>query len=162
VNGPGCAYGLTSLRYPIGLRSYNVAAVRQVYNEIDETFSKVPEVAGSFFLLEGYSTQAVKAIDPISTAFPHRDDNILVTSYVMYAPNSTIDPIAKDFGEKLRKHLLDGSDDPAHLHAYVNYADGDESLHAVYGWERWRLEKLRKLKAQWDPKNIMRYYVPIE
>lgn len=153
---------MTSLRYPVGLKSYNVSAVRQVYNEIDETFSKVPEVAGSFFLLEGYSTQAVKAVDPESTAFPHRDDNILVTSYVMYQPNSTTDPIAQEFGKKLRKYLLDGSEDPAHLRAYVNYADGDESLPAIYGWERWRLEKLRKLKAQWDPKNKMRYYVPIE
>ncbi|KAF7947824.1 hypothetical protein EAE96_008902 [Botrytis aclada] len=162
ADGPGCAYGMTSLRYPIGLKAYNVTAVRQVYNEIDSTFRKVPEIAGSFFLLEGYSTQAVQAIDAASTAFPHRDDNILVTSYVMYAPDSNIDPIAKEFGEKLRKYLLDGSEDPEHLCAYVNYADGDESLQAIYGWETWRLEKLKKVKAQWDPKNTMRYYVPIE
>ncbi|TGO68135.1 hypothetical protein BOTNAR_0029g00030 [Botryotinia narcissicola] len=162
ADGPGCAYGMTSLRYPTGLKSYNVTAVRQVYNEIDSTFRKVPEIAGSFFLLEGYSTHAVKAIDAASTAFPHRDDNILVTSYVMYAPDSNIDPIAKELGEKVRKYLLDGSEDPEHLRAYVNYANGDESLQAIYGWETWRLEKLKKLKAQWDPKNTMRYYVPIE
>ncbi|ESZ94484.1 hypothetical protein SBOR_5132 [Sclerotinia borealis F-4128] len=80
----------------------------------------------------------------------------------MYTPNSITDPIAQEFGQKLRKYLQDGSEDPEHLHAYVNYADGEESLQAVYGWDKWRLEKLRKLKAQWDPKNIMRYYVPIE
>ncbi|KAF7886229.1 hypothetical protein EAF00_010332 [Botryotinia globosa] len=145
ADGPGCAYGMTSLRYTIGLKSYNVTAI-----------------AGSFFLLEGYSTHAVKAIDAASTAFPHRDDNILVASYVMYAPDSNVDLIAKEFGEKLRKYLLDGSEDPEHLRAYVNYADGDESLQAIDGWETWRLEKLKKLKAQWDPKNTMRYYVPIE
>ncbi|TVY85094.1 FAD-linked oxidoreductase azaG [Lachnellula suecica] len=162
ADGPGCAYGMTSLRYPIGLKTYNVTALRQVYNEVDETFRKVPEIAGSFFILEGYSTQGVKAIDPETTAFPHRDDNLLLTSYVMYAPNSAIDPIAQSFGKRLRQYLLDGSEDPAHLHAYVNYADGDESLPAVYGWEGWRLEKLRKLKALWDPNDSMRYYVPIE
>ncbi|KAI0414784.1 hypothetical protein F5X98DRAFT_236985 [Xylaria grammica] len=162
VDGPGCAYGMTSLRYPIGLTSYNVAAVRQVYDEIDNTFRRVPEVAGSFFLLEGYSTQAVQAVDPETTAFPHRDDKILITSYIMYTPNAAIDPIAREFGKKLQQYLLDGSDDPAHLRAYVNYANGDELLPAVYGWEDWRLEKLRKLKVQWDPKNRMRYYVPIE
>ncbi|TEY85749.1 hypothetical protein BOTCAL_0012g00030 [Botryotinia calthae] len=43
ADGPGCAYGMTSLRYPIGLESYNVTAVRQVYNEIDSTFRKVPD-----------------------------------------------------------------------------------------------------------------------
>ncbi|KUJ13259.1 FAD-binding domain-containing protein [Mollisia scopiformis] len=162
ADGPGCAYGMTSLRYPIGLKSHNLTAIRQVYNEIDETFKKVPEISGSFFLLEAYSTQAVKAVGPKSTAFPHREDNILVTSYIMYAPNSAIDHIAHEFGKRLQKYLLEGSEDPAHLRAYVNYANGNESLQEVYGWEAWRLEKLRKLKAQWDPENKMRYYVPIE
>ncbi len=159
-DGAGCAYGLTSLRFPIGLKSFNVVAVRKVYNHINETFSKVPELAGSVFLLEGYSTQAVQAVDPASTAFPHRDDEILVTSYVQYKPNSTIDPIAEEFGKTLRGFLLEGSDDPKHLRAYVNYANGDEPLEAVYGWDKWRLEKLRQLKRQWDPKNKMKYYVP--
>ncbi|KAI1418448.1 hypothetical protein F5Y13DRAFT_149192 [Hypoxylon sp. FL1857] len=162
ADGPGCAYGFTSLRYPIGLNSYNVGAVRKVYNEIDETFRKVPELAGSFFVLEGYSTQAVQAVDPDTTAFPHRSDKILVTSYIQYKPNAAIDPVAQTFGKTMQQYLLDGSDDPAHLRAYVNYANGDESLQAVYGWEEWRLKKLRKLKSKWDPKNTMRYYVPIE
>ncbi|KAI1498756.1 hypothetical protein F5X99DRAFT_411811 [Biscogniauxia marginata] len=148
ADGPGCAHGLTSLRYPIGLKSYNTAAVRKVYDEIDRTFRNVSELAGSFFLLEGYSTQGVQAIDPDTTAFPHRSDEILVTSYIQYKPNATIDPIAQAFGQTLRQYLLDGSDDPEHLRAYVNYANGDESLQAVYGWEDWRLEKLRKLKSQ--------------
>ncbi|KAI1382420.1 hypothetical protein F4677DRAFT_401876 [Hypoxylon crocopeplum] len=160
-DGPGCAKGLTSLRYPIGLTSYNTAAVRKVFDDIDATFREVPELAGSFFLLEGYSTQGVQAIDPRSTAFPHRGDKILVTSYVQYQPNATIDPIAQAFGERLRQYLLEGSDDPAHLHAYVNYANGDEGLHEIYGWEEWRLEKLKKLKVQWDPEDKMRYYFPI-
>lgn len=85
-----------------------------------------------------------------------------MTSYIQYKPNPAIDPVAQAFGKKLRQYLLDGSDDPAHLRAYVNYANGDESLQEVYGWEGWRLERLRKLKKRWDPKNAMRYYVPIE
>ncbi|RYP92061.1 hypothetical protein DL770_001839 [Monosporascus sp. CRB-9-2] len=160
-DGPGCAKGLTSLRYPVGLKSYNTAAVRKVYEQIDDTFRETPELAGSFFLLEGYSTQGVQAVDPRSTAFPHRSDEILVTSYLLYQPNATIDPLAQAFGQKLRDYLLEGSDDPSRLRAYVNYANGDESVQEVYGWEEWRLEKLRKLKAQWDPENRMRYYVPI-
>ncbi|KAI8959246.1 hypothetical protein F5Y11DRAFT_333866 [Daldinia sp. FL1419] len=160
-NGPGCAYGLTSIRFPIGLKSYNIEALRRVYNEIDETFRKVPELAGSFFLLEGYSTQGVEAVDEASSAFPHRSDKILVTSYVQYKPNEAIDAPAQDFGKKLRNYLLEGSDDPEHLRAYVNYAHGDELLSEVYGWEEWRLEKLRALKKQWDPQNKMRHYVPI-
>lgn len=161
-DGPGCAYGITFLCYPIGLKSYNIVAVRKVYDEIDETFCWVPEVAGSFFLLESYLTQAVEAINPVTTAFLHRDDKILVISYIIYTPNDAITPVAQEFGKKLRQYLLDGSDKPDRLRAYVNYADGNEPLPAVYGWDSWRLEKLKELKAKWDPKNTMRYHVPIE
>ncbi|KAK6064225.1 6-hydroxy-D-nicotine oxidase 1 [Seiridium cupressi] len=160
-DGTGCRKGLTSQCFPIGLESYNTASIRKVYDEIDETLKAVPELAGSFFLLEGYSTQGVQAVDARTTAFPHRGDKILVTPYIQYEPNATMDPIAEAFGQKLRRYLLERSDNPSHLRAYVNYAHGDESLPEVYGWEDWRLEKLKKLKSQWDPHKRMRYYVPI-
>ncbi|KAI0198801.1 FAD-binding domain-containing protein [Astrocystis sublimbata] len=161
AEGPACTYGMTSLRFPIGLTSHDVPAIRRVYDEIDTTFQRCPEVSGSFFLIEGYSTQAVQAVAADSTAFPHREDKILVTPYIMYAPNAAIDGVAKEFGEKLRGYLLEGSEDPGRLRAYVNYAYGEESMQEVYGWEDWRLEKLRRLKKQWDPEGRMRFYVPI-
>lgn len=157
----GCAKGYTGLRYPIGLKSYNVPALRKVFNEIAATSRRTPELAGSFFLLEGYSTQGVKPIDERTSAFPHRDDNILVTSYIMYKPNASLDALAQEHGERLRGYLLEASEEPERLRAYVNYAHGEEKLEAVYGWEEWRLERLRKLKKEWDPENRMRFYNPI-
>lgn len=44
---------------------------------------------------------------------------------------------------------------------YVNYAAGHESLESMYGYEPWRLERLRHLKAYYDPKNKFAYYNPI-
>jgi hypothetical protein len=44
---------------------------------------------------------------------------------------------------------------------YVNYATGDEPLQAKYGYEQWRLERLRTLKAQWDPEGRFSHYHPI-
>jgi hypothetical protein len=160
-DGPACAGGVTSLRYPIGLQTFDVPALRRLYDLIDKTLEEIPETAGSFFVLEGYSTHAVQAVDERSTAFPHRSDEILVTSYISYKPESRIDPLADKYGRALRQILLDASADPQHLRAYVNYAHGNEDLREVYGWEDWRLEKLRQLKAKWDPENKMRYYVPI-
>ncbi|KAF4984574.1 hypothetical protein FZEAL_250 [Fusarium zealandicum] len=157
----GCAKGLTNLRYPIGLKTYDPSAIRRVFDEITETSRRTPELAGSFFLLEGYSTQGVKAVDDKSSAYPHRDNAILVVSYIMYKPNASLDALAQEHGERLRGHLLEASGDPERLNAYVNYAHGDESLEAVYGWEEWRLERLRALKKKWDPKNRMRFYNPI-
>ncbi|KAJ0271239.1 hypothetical protein CBS470a_013211 [Colletotrichum nupharicola] len=160
-NSLGCAKGNTGLRYPIGLKIYDLPAIRKVFDDMTEMSLTVPELAGSFFMLEGYSTQGVKAIDEKSSAFPHRDDDLLVTPYVVYKPNASLDALAQDYGERLRGHLLKASDDPERLRAYVNYAHGDESLESVYGWEEWRLEKLRALKKKWDPENRMRFYNPI-
>lgn len=157
----GCAKGYTGLRYPIGLKTYDLAATRRVFDDIADMSNRMPEFAGSFFLLEGYSTHGVKARSERDSAFPHRDDEILVTSYVMYKPNASLDAIAQEHGEKLRRHLLEASEDPEQLRAYVNYAHGVESLEAVYGWDRWRLERLRELKGKWDPQNRMRFYNPI-
>lgn len=157
----GCAKGFTGLRYPIGLKTYNLFAVRKVFNEIADISKRVPEFAGSFFLLEGYSTHGVKAIDAKGSAFPHRDDEILVTPYILYKPNATLDGLAQEHGEKLRRHLLEASGDPEHLRAYVNYAHGFESLEEMYGHEPWRIEKLKALKKKWDPENRMRFYAPI-
>ncbi|KAI7763728.1 hypothetical protein LZL87_011585 [Fusarium oxysporum] len=92
----GCAKGFTGLRYPIGLKTYDLFAVRKVFNEIADMSKRVPEFAGSFFLLEGYSTHGVKAIDAKNSAFPHRDDEILITPYILYKPNSTLDGLAQE------------------------------------------------------------------
>jgi hypothetical protein len=46
--------------------------------------------------------------------------------------------------------------------AYVNYAAGDETLEMLYGYEPWRLEKLRKLKSEYDPNNCFRFYGTID
>ncbi|KAI0146322.1 FAD-binding domain-containing protein [Xylariaceae sp. FL1272] len=94
-NSPGCAYGLTSIRYPVGLKSYNIAALSKVYDDIDETFKRVPELSGSFFLLERYSTQDVEAIDTESAAFPPREDKHLVTSYIQCQPDTAIGSAAQ-------------------------------------------------------------------
>ncbi|OBS25095.1 hypothetical protein FPOA_05630 [Fusarium poae] len=157
----GCTKGFTGLRYPIGLKKYNPRAVRQVFDSIAEISQRVPELAGSFFLLEGYSMHGVKAVDADKSAFPHRDDEILITSYILYKPNSALDSLAQEHGEKLRNLLLEASDEPQQLRAYVNYAHGVESLESMYGYEPWRIDKLKALKKKWDPENRMRFYAPI-
>ena len=50
---------------------------------------------------------------------------------------------------------------PRPLSAYVNYAHGDEPLGAIYGYEPWRLERLRSLKKQYDPDFKFKFYNPI-
>ena len=85
----------------------------------------------------------------------------MLSPVIFYKPDSKLDPIETALGRSMRNYLLNGTEDSGKLKAYVNYAHGDESLHSLYGWEEWRLEKLRKAKHEWDPQNKMRWYAPI-
>lgn len=51
------------------------------------------------------------------------------------------------------------------LQQYVNYGNTTSTTRdqpeALYGYEPWRLERLRKLKKQYDPDNVFRWYQPL-
>lgn len=110
-------------------------------------------------LLEAYSNNAVWAIPGELTAYPDRFNQILTSPVLTYAPNGSLDEVAASYGKRIRTAILLGSGQP--LHTYVNYAHGDESIEALYGYERWRTEKLQGLKAEYDPFKKFRYYAPI-
>lgn len=49
------------------------------------------------------------------------------------------------------------------LHQYVNYGNTtskSDPVEALYGYEPWRLQKLRDLKAQYDPDDFFSWYQP--
>ena len=61
---------------------------------------------------------------------------------------------------EMRSALVDGSGTEV-LSAYVNYAFGDETLAEVYGHEPWKVRKLQRLKARYDPEGAFNFYMPI-
>jgi hypothetical protein len=63
-------------------------------------------------------------------------------------------------GKQIRD-LIQSQTGSRNLNTYVNYAFGDESLQATYGYEPWRLEKLRRLKRQYEPMGKFNYFAPI-
>ena len=119
-----------------------------------------PAFNNSLYVLESYSMPAVRTVSHDSTAYAHRDYQILASPLLNYEPDPALDAEAAEFGEKVRQMVLEGTDSPE-LHAYINYAHGSESLEAIYGHEPWRLEKLRALKAEYDPEGKFGYYAPI-
>ncbi|PYH90279.1 putative FAD-dependent oxygenase [Aspergillus ellipticus CBS 707.79] len=150
----------TKIRFPIGLISYNATALGALFDE----FTKVT-VPGSPFnrseiMFEGYSQHGVREIPTDSTAFPDRADNQLVTIGTANSHDPGLDAQALKIGDSLRQILLDGSGSPD-MHSYVNYAAGTESLQSMYGFEPWRLKKLKELKAKYDPHERFGYYAPI-
>lgn len=55
-------------------------------------------------------------------------------------------------------HAQSGFAKPA---VYVNYANGWEGSGAIYGYEEWRVEKLKDPKRRWDPEGMFSTYHPI-
>ena len=185
LNVSDSAYGSTWRLFPVGLKTYNITANRAVYNLYKNLVNEHPEFNGSIVQFENYALEGMKAIDPASTSYAHRDDDLLV--YVnlpclfsiltagnltrcsrnsrsfapVYPPSKASDAIAAEFANKARQIWHAGDTPGRPLTAYINYANGDETVEAVYGYESWRLERLRALKKQYDPYNNFRFYNPI-
>ncbi|KAI0551677.1 putative FAD-dependent oxygenase [Xylaria curta] len=153
--------GLARTRYPIDISSYNVQSMRKVYDLFTDVTKKIPELNGSRFLFEGYSLKGVKAIPSESTAYPFRDDNLLLAPVISWVPSGQdIAKRATDFGKSLRQILYEGTG-RSELHSYVNYAFGDETPMNWYGYEQQRQDRLRALKNKYDPHHKFSFYAPI-
>lgn len=158
-DGPGSAHGLAWQRLPVSMVSYNIPALRSVYN----IFASMPsQFHGSFVIFEAYNMHGVQAVPADSTAFPDRENNLLTAPMINYLPGSASDEAeaeAQRYGTLIRDALAKGAG--RSLSAYVNYALGDESVEELYGHEPWRVEKLRKLKTAYDPNKRFSFYNPI-
>lgn len=155
-----CVHGQTWQRFPISLQSYSTVAQRKVFMAFSLLTKAYPALDGSSYAFEGYAVAGVRAVPDASTAFAHRQDNIMLSPLMVYAPNATLDPIVAEFGNAARDILYEYSGSPE-LHVYVNYAHGDETLQQIYGYERWRQEKLKALKTLYDPMGYFDFYAPI-
>ncbi|KAK4183013.1 hypothetical protein QBC35DRAFT_526362 [Podospora australis] len=161
-NGIGsfiCQKGNNAFTRAAYVREYEIPALRKWYDRYSEMLKKEPGLGNSVALVEGYSTQGVEGVPEDSTAFPHRGQRVLLAPVFFWEKgNATLDERAAYWG----KELWEVSSGSTERRVYVNYAFGDEPLESIYGYEPWRLEKLRKLKKQYDPKGQFSYMVPFE
>ncbi|KAK4098875.1 FAD-binding domain-containing protein [Parathielavia hyrcaniae] len=159
LNGPGCQPQGTALLRAADVDRYDIDALRNWFDIFSQMLATEKAFAGSACLLEGYGVQGVQAVPSDSTAFPHRDKRLLLAPNVLYdvVGNSTLDREAKRWGEAMVTAAFGG----AQRRTYVNYALGNESLQAMYGYEPWRLPKLQALKRKYDPENRFRFFAPI-
>ena len=116
-------------------------------------------------LLENYGNNVVSKIDPASTALaPEERTHPILTSAVLWyeGDDEKTHQDAVRYVTRIRDALNEGVDrEKGKRHTYVNYAFGDETVRETYGYEEWRVEKLKKLKKLWDPRNEFGYYVPL-
>jgi len=162
VADPLCnGVGVERLLFASDLLIYNVSTNRALYDLFKNVTTIHPEYQGSFAIFESYSQQGVKAVHPDSTAFPNRESNIVFTLAIEYDQNPDFDQRAIAWGEQTRSLMHAGQAPGSNLQVYVNYAFGSETLESMYGYEPWRLEKLRSLKKEWDVYNKFGFYLPI-
>ncbi|KAL2867465.1 FAD-binding oxidoreductase [Aspergillus lucknowensis] len=152
-----CQHGNTNMQFPFSIKEHNITATRQLWDYYVNVTTARPEFQQSIVVFQAYSLQGVQAVDPDSTAFPHRDDRIQCDVLVTYEPDDSLDEDAIAFGKQLRQHSADGHPGEEQ-HVYVNYAFGDEPVEQMYGYEPWRLERLRETKTKYDPDNVFRFY----
>lgn len=157
-----CQQNQVRITATAGLQVYNLTAERQIFDGFKQRVASNPELAtGAGILHEGYSTEAVTDKNPHDSAYPFRADHHLLLFLTIIPPgNSSIEHAAWKWAKEVRAQWNDGQPGRP-MNAYVNYANGCEPVEQWYGHEAWRLERLRGLKAKYDPYNRFRYYNPI-
>ncbi|OTA57985.1 Glucooligosaccharide oxidase [Hypoxylon sp. EC38] len=139
------------------LQVWNATAQRQIYDLYHERINENSQWFNSFVVMEDYAHAGVAAVDPASSAYPWRDFSLLSYINVAYALNETLDSAAQDWALQTRD-LWNAGQQNLPVATYVNYARGAESLESMYGYDSWRLKKLRDLKLEYDPNNRFGYY----
>ena len=79
---------------------------------------------------------------------------------MQYEPDPALDAGAIKFAREMRD-IWQAGQPGRRLNAYVNYAFGDEPIEQMYGYEAWRLKRLRDAKKKYDPKGRFSFYNPI-
>lgn len=154
--GAACTKGLSRAILPISLKRYSLTALRKVI----DIYAGLPiEYRNAIMFLESFATNRVSEIDSGDSAYPDREGKLLLAPLINYAANASLDAGAWKIGTEIRDLLVQASGEK--LRAYVNYARGDESMKDIYGHEPWRLEKLRRLKKEFDPHGRFNFYAPI-
>ncbi|KAH7625607.1 hypothetical protein B0T09DRAFT_413072 [Sordaria sp. MPI-SDFR-AT-0083] len=130
-----CQHDLVHVTSSVFLQVFNVTTERQIF--------------------EGFK----RRIDPASSAYPFRGDRHL-TLFNAVVPSPDYEAAARAWAAEVRDQWIAGQPGRK-LDAYVNYANGMETVPDWYGHESWRIERLKSLKAKYDPHNRFRYYNPI-
>ncbi|KAL4988130.1 hypothetical protein BDW68DRAFT_187456 [Aspergillus falconensis] len=146
VNSRGCAAEANKVRFPIGFPRYDPQAQKEMFDVFANGTAEGSPFNTSMILLEQYSSQGVEAHPANSSAYAHRFDDLLISPVIAYLSDTDEEEeAAVKFGDMLRDILLKSTETPDELHAYVNYASGEEGPKAWYGHEPWRLEKLQEV-----------------
>lgn len=155
-----CTKGKTHITSTVGLQVYNTTAQRRIFDLYTRKVREYPELKSTNIVHQAYSVLGVTRQDSADSAYSQRAEHLLMYFDATPPPQSGLEGFCKEWAEQTRELWSEGQ--PGRdLTTYVNYASGDESRESIYGHEPWRLERLRRLKQKYDPRNKFRFYNPL-
>ncbi|KAL4778874.1 FAD-binding domain-containing protein [Aspergillus varians] len=145
---------------------FDISTMKQVYESFGALIQANPAGNSSILLFETTSRDAIAAFPSDYTAYGHRGklgtNAIIQMTWDGADDDSVLDAALDTWGKETRDLLaqpkVSGYDQP---YVYINYANDDESLSAVYGYESWRHQRLTELKKKYDPHGFFNAYHPI-
>ncbi|KAL8717637.1 MAG: hypothetical protein Q9225_005141, partial [Loekoesia sp. 1 TL-2023] len=79
TSSPMCHQSNTSAAsFPVGLLEYNISSIHEVYDIFSDLVTENPGFWESVVQFEAYPVEKIKSVDYASTAYAHREDNLLV------------------------------------------------------------------------------------
>lgn len=147
-------------QFGVGVQKLCPQGLHIIWNKYSEFVTAHPGAFQSIVLVEMLSMEKTRELGKTDdTAFPHRSVNMWAFPVVWYDCPRT-EPAAIRFGNEVRKILQHENFGHGHkVAAYVNFNRGDESIGETYGDEE-RVERLKALKEEWDPKYVFGGLVP--
>ncbi|KAL3434772.1 hypothetical protein BDV09DRAFT_185530 [Aspergillus tetrazonus] len=139
-----CTPGQYLNEYTIAVKRTDVDAFTAYYNELDWIIARSP-------------TRVMRLVSDEETVFPHRHA-ISHLLFANYYSNPSFDSTINAWMRNVRARFqaTSGYDK---LHAYTNFAQGDEGPGTWYGSAN--LKRLRALKSKWDPDGVFNNFNPV-
>jgi len=164
LDSAACVDNHNLLGSGVNLPVWDMAGTRAGFNVFANATADA-RFASSIVLLENYGMEGIQKVAPESTALaPEERSYPILTSPVFWweGDNEQASKDAHVYAAGIKEAFNMGVD-KAKLkrHTYVNYAVGNEKLTELYGYEAWRLQKLKAAKAKYDKGNAFKFYAPI-
>ncbi len=180
-----CVKGFKRTTFSMNLAYFNLTTIREALDSFSLFVKSHPSAAMSGVIFEVFGQQGLLAVDSDASAYPHRKQDAILALMQFQWSNEADTAVIEAYGPLWRAKLAKTSGYTAtidqrygdwdsrgqgrrfqtaptaeeeHLFVYQNYAHGDEPLEALYGYEAWRLERLRALKRKYDPLNKFKAY----
>ncbi|PPJ49625.1 hypothetical protein CBER1_02190 [Cercospora berteroae] len=146
----------------VNVKSFDLDTTRAFFESVKAMNEKRDGKGWFGAMFECLPNQQTRALPSDATAFPWRGtDHFLMM---------TATPRSLDDRDEFEAHLDEWKakfvnvSGYGRLCQYVNYGSTtvtvQDPAEAMYGYEPWRLEKLRLLKRKYDPGNVFRWYQP--